>query len=167
MIADAKYGNHRFLAPLRDEPCGALVRLRRDRVLYGAPGAYSGRGRPRVHGERFAFKEPETWGEPKAMVELEHPRWGKVRLRRWDDKRACQDADTLFSVILVEAHLEQEKPSAPFCWVTSHLHTRRQKTSACGIGTNTAGQWSPAFVSVSSISTGHCPASRLQSAATG
>lgn len=38
IIADARYGNHRFLAPLRDEPCGVLVRLRRDRVLYGAPG---------------------------------------------------------------------------------------------------------------------------------
>jgi len=114
IIADAKYGNHRFLAPLRDEPCGALVRMRRDRALYGAPGAYSGHGRPRVHGDRFAFKEPETWGEPDAMTELEHPRWGKVRLRRWDDKHARQDADTLFSVILVEAHLEREKPSAPF-----------------------------------------------------
>lgn len=114
IIADAKYGNHRFLAPLKDEPCGALVRMRRDRVLYGAPGAYRGHGRPRVHGDRFAFKEPETWGAPDAMAELEHPRWGKVRLRRWDDKHARQDADTLFSVILVEAHREREKPSAPF-----------------------------------------------------
>ena len=94
IIADAKYGNHRFLAPLKDEPCGALVRMRRDRVLYGAPGAYSGRGRPRVHGDRFAFKEPETWGEPDAMTELTQPRWGKVRLRRWDDQHARQDTDS-------------------------------------------------------------------------
>lgn len=114
ITADAKYGNHRFLAPLKGEPCGVLVRMRRDRVLYGAPGSYSGRGRPRVHGDRFAFKEPETWGEPDATVELEDPRWGKVRLRRWDNKHARQDADTSFSVILVEAHLEREKPSAPF-----------------------------------------------------
>jgi len=114
IIADAKYGNHRFLAPLRDEPCGALVRMRRDRVLYGAPGAYRGHGRPRVHGDRFAFKKPETWGESDAMAELAHPRWGQVRLRRWDDEHARQDADTSFSVILVEAHLEREKPSAPF-----------------------------------------------------
>ena len=114
IIADAKYGNHRFLAPLRDEPCGALVRMRRDRVLYGAPGVYSGRGRPCVHGDRFAFKEPETWGEPDTMAELQHPRWGKVRLRRWDEQHARQDADTSFSIILVETRLEREKPSAPF-----------------------------------------------------
>jgi hypothetical protein len=114
MIADAKYGNHHFLAPLKDELCGTLARMRRDRVLYGAPGPYKGRGRPRVHGDRFAFKEPETWGEPDAMVELEHPRWGEVRLRRWDYKHARQDGSTPFSVILVEAHREREKPAALF-----------------------------------------------------
>lgn len=114
IVADCKYGNHHFLGPLRDEPCGVLVRLRRDRVLYGEPGPYSGRGRPRVHGDRFTFREPETWGEPDAASELEGERWGKVRLRRWDNLHARQDADTPFSVILVEAHLEQEKPSEPF-----------------------------------------------------
>ena len=114
ITADAKYGNHRFLGPLRDEPCGALVRLYRNRVLYGAPPPYSGRGRPRIHGDRFAFKEPATWGEANATLELENERWGKVRLRRWDHKHARQDANTPFSVILVEAHLEREKPLAPF-----------------------------------------------------
>ncbi|MEA3346416.1 MAG: transposase [Chloroflexota bacterium] len=114
IVGDCKYGNHRFLGPLKDEPCGALVRMRRDRVLYGEPGPYSGMGRPRVHGDRFSFKEPETWGKPDAEVELEDERWGKVRLRRWDGLHARQDADTPFSVILVEAHLEQKKSSKPF-----------------------------------------------------
>jgi hypothetical protein len=114
IAADGKYGNHRFLAPLKDQPCGALARLRRDRVLYGKPGPYGGRGRPRVHGERFAFKEPETWGEATAIVELQDEHWGQVRLRRWDELHARADADTPFSVILVEAHLEREKPSKPF-----------------------------------------------------
>ena len=114
VVGDGKYGNHRFLGPLKDEPCGALVRLRRDRVLYGKPGPYSGTGRPCVHGDRFAFKEPETWDEPDAEVEVEDERWGQVRLRRWDDRHALQDANTPFSVILVEAHLERDKPSDPF-----------------------------------------------------
>jgi hypothetical protein len=26
IVGDGKYGNHRFLGPLKDEPCGALVR---------------------------------------------------------------------------------------------------------------------------------------------
>jgi len=117
IIADAKYGNHRFLGPLRDEPCGVLARMRRDRVLYGAPPPYSGQGRPRVHGDRFAFKDPDTWGEPGVTVELDGgERWGQVRLRRWDQRHARQDAYTWISVILVEAHREREKPSAPF-WI--------------------------------------------------
>jgi hypothetical protein len=114
IVADCTYGNHRFLGALKDEPCGVLVRMRRDRVLYGEPGPYSGRGRPCVHGDRFAFKEPDTWGEPDATVQLEDERWGEVQLRRWDHKHARQDAATAFSVILVDTHLEREKPSKPF-----------------------------------------------------
>jgi hypothetical protein len=62
VVGDCTCGNHRFLGPLKDEPYGALVRMHRDRVLYGEPGLYSGKGHPRVHGDRLAFKEPETWG---------------------------------------------------------------------------------------------------------
>lgn len=114
IVGDGKYGHHRFLGPLKDEPCGALVRLRCDRTLYGAPGPYGGMGRPRVHGDRFAFKKPETWGEPDAEARVEDDRWGKVRLRRWDHRHALQDATTPFSVLLVETHLERDRPSAPF-----------------------------------------------------
>lgn len=114
IAADGAYGNHRFLGPLKHEPCGIVARLRRDRVLYGEPGPYSGHGRPRVHGACFAFKEPDTWWQSDAMVELEDERWGKVRLRRWDHLHARQDAKTPFSVILVECHLEREKPAKPF-----------------------------------------------------
>ena len=114
IAADAKYGNHRFFGPLKEEPCGALARLRCDRVLYGEPGPYSGRGRPRVHGQRFAFKEPQTWGKPAALAECADERWGKVRLRRWDALHARQDAHTPISIVLVETHREREKPSKPF-----------------------------------------------------
>jgi len=114
VAGDAKYGNHRFLGPLKEERCGKLVRMRCDRVLYAEPGPYGGQGRPRVHGERFAFKEPATWPEPDASIELEDERWGAVRLRRWDGLHAREDATTVFSVLLAETHLERETPSKPF-----------------------------------------------------
>jgi len=113
MVGDGTYGNHQFLGPLKDEPCGVLVRLRRDRVLYRAPGPYGGRGRPCIHGDRFAFPEPETWGPPDAMEELEDERWGEVRLRRWDSRHARQDAHTPFSVILAETHRSAELTTKP------------------------------------------------------
>jgi hypothetical protein len=114
IVADGKYGNHRFLGPLKNEPCGVLARLRCDSILYRKPGPCSGRGRPRVHRERFAFKEPKTWGEPNTVVELVDKRWGEVKLRRWDNLHAREDATTSFSVLLAATHLEREKPSKPF-----------------------------------------------------
>lgn len=113
ITADGRQGNQYFLRGLAQESCAALVRLRRDRALYREPGPYQGLGRPRKHGPRFAFKEPETWGEANAVEKLDNLRWGKVRLRRWDNLHSLQDAETPFSVLLIETNLEREDPSDP------------------------------------------------------
>jgi len=113
IVADGHYGNHAFFGPLQELGCAGLARMRRDRVLYGSPPAYAGRGRPACHGPRFAFKEPDSWPEPVEMVELDHPRWGQVRLRRWNNLHAKQEPSTSFAVILAEVHQERHKPPAP------------------------------------------------------
>jgi hypothetical protein len=117
IVVDGHYGNHLFFGALQAEKCALLARTRRDRVLYGQPGPYSGRGRPALHGSRFAFKDPETWPTPIEQVEFEHERWGKVRLRRWNKLHARQDAQTPFDVIRAEVHLEREKPPDPL-WLS-------------------------------------------------
>jgi len=48
-----------------------------------------------------------------AAVELETDDWGQVRLHRWDGLHAKQDAQTVFSVICCEVHLEREKTPKP------------------------------------------------------
>jgi hypothetical protein len=113
IVGDGSYGNARFLRPLRASGCAQVVRLRRDRVLYRAPGPYQGRGRPRVHGERFAFKDPQTWGPPDAEVEVEQPHWGRVRLQRWDGLHLREAAAVALSVVRVASHLERARPPAP------------------------------------------------------
>lgn len=113
IVADGHYGNHHFFGPLQGLECAVLTRMRRDRVLYGQAGPYGGRGRPAVHGDRFAFKEPDTWPEPDEMLEFNHSRWGQVRLRRWNKLHAKQDAQTVFDVILAEVHLERDNPPPP------------------------------------------------------
>jgi hypothetical protein len=116
IAADGSYGNHEFLGPLKGEACIVVARLRRDRVLYRAPGAYEGRGRPRKHGARFAFKDPTTWGEPDESRTVEEEEWGQVRLRRWNGVHASQDAATPFDVVQIESHREREHPPTPL-WV--------------------------------------------------
>jgi hypothetical protein len=116
IAADGSYGNHRFLGPLKGQPCIVVARLRRDRVLFRAPEPYRGRGRPPRHGPRFAFKEPATWGEPDECVEGEDAQWGCVRLRRWNGLHAREDAETAFDVVQIESHREREHPPGPL-WV--------------------------------------------------
>lgn len=115
VAADAKYGNARFLQPLQGQRCGIVVRLRKDRVLYRAwePPRARRRGRPRVHGKRFAFKEPATWGTPDETMEFEHPRWGQVKLERWNNLHGKHDVNVPFDVIRASTYLERAKPPAP------------------------------------------------------
>jgi hypothetical protein len=114
VAADGKYGHAGFLRPLKGLRCGIVVRLRCDRVLYGSPPPRTThqKGRPRVHGARFAFKEPETWGTPIEVIELEDEHWGKVRLERWAGLHEKKGADVPYEVIRACVHLEREKPPA-------------------------------------------------------
>jgi hypothetical protein len=114
VAADGKYGNAGFLRPLKGLRCGIVARLRCDRVLYGPPPPRTPhqKGRPRVHGARFAFKEPETWGPPVEVMELEDEHWGQVRLERWSQLHEKKGTDVPYDVIRACVHLEREKPPA-------------------------------------------------------
>jgi len=114
IAADGKYGNSGFLRSVKGLRCGILARLRCDRVLYALPPppAPHKRGRHKMHGKRFAFKEPETWGTPTEVVELEDEHWGKVRLEHWQQLHEKKGADVPYDVIRACVHLEREKPPA-------------------------------------------------------
>ena len=127
ITVDGKYGTHRFLGPLRDEPCLVVARLRRDRVLYGPPPPYAGFGRPRQHGQRFVFKEAETWPEPDEVHVFRDERWGQVRLRGWHHLHAKQDAATPFTAIYAEVRCERQHPPAPI-WLAFLNHNQAQQS---------------------------------------
>jgi hypothetical protein len=115
VTADAKYGNHKFLRPLRGGRCGLVVALRRDRVLYRAPTAQEQKhlGARRKHGRRFAFKEPETWDVPDEFMTFVDERWGPVELRRWNGLHERAAADAPLDIVQARIHLEREKPPNP------------------------------------------------------
>lgn len=112
VVADGKYGNAGFLRSVKGLRSGTLARLRCDRVLYGPspPHTPHQKGRPRVHGARFAFKEPGTWGTPVEVIELEDEHWGQVRLERWRQLHEKKGADVPYDVLRACVHLERENP---------------------------------------------------------
>jgi len=111
VAVDGKYGNSGFLRAVKGLRSGTIARLRSDRVLYHPLPPPSGkRGRPRVHGERFAFKEADTWGDPDEEIELEDDHFGKVRLERWNDLHEKKGSDVPYAVIRASVHLQHDKP---------------------------------------------------------
>ncbi len=113
VAADGQYGNAGFLRRVNGLRCGIVARLRCDRVLYGPPPASTGkRGRPKKHGERFAFHEPDTWSQPDQVEQLEDPYWGQVRLERWQGLHEKKGADVPYQVIRAGVHLERDQPPA-------------------------------------------------------
>jgi hypothetical protein len=119
---DGKYGNAGFLRSVKGKHCGIVARLRCDRVLYGPPPPRQPkkRGRNKLHGQRFAFKEPDTWGEPNEVIDLDDPYWGQVRLERWNNRHEKKGADVPYDVIRASVHREREKPPAALwlAWLT-------------------------------------------------
>jgi hypothetical protein len=118
VAGDCKYSQPEFLRRVQRLPCGKVARLAKHRVLYGRPEPKPAgtRGRSRKHGARFAFKEPESWGEPVEELELEDPKWGQVKLRRWSNLHGRSAADVEFDLVQVQVHLERDQPP-PSLWL--------------------------------------------------
>jgi len=114
IVSDGHYGTHLYLAAFKGaKQLGAVTRLRRDRVLYGPPPPYAGRGRPARHGERFAFAEPESWWEPDEVATFCDEVHGQVHLQAWHHLHAKQDATTVFTVIRAQIHQERAVNKQP------------------------------------------------------
>jgi hypothetical protein len=99
---DAEYGCAPFLQKTADLACDKLIRLRSNRVLYGPPSPYSGKGRPRKHGESFKLNDATTWWPPDEEQVVEEGKWGTLRLQMWHSLHLKQAATQVLSLIRVE-----------------------------------------------------------------
>jgi len=112
IAADGGYGNARFLRLVKDQPCGVVVRLRRDRTLRGRPDRQH--TRQTKHGARFDFKDAQTWPPPDEDLHLDRTsHYGQVRIRRWRHWHDVADATTEFDVLRIDTHLEYAQPCEP------------------------------------------------------
>jgi len=84
-LLDSEYGCAPFVLKTADIPADKLMRLRSNLCLWGAPPSYSGKGRPRKHGEKFKLNDTQTWGAVNKDIEVDDPKIGRVRIRLWQD----------------------------------------------------------------------------------
>ena len=105
---DSEYGCAPFVLKTADIVADKLVRLRSNLCLWSAPPPYSGKGRPRLHGDKFKLNDPQTWGEPDESLEVDDPKLGRVRLRLWRGLHFRKAASHPMLLLRVE-RLEQQR----------------------------------------------------------
>lgn len=102
ILLDSEYGNASFLNQTTDVEADFLMRIRSNRCLYAAPPLYTGKGRPRKHGQKFKLNDSSTWWEATETIEVEDAKLGQLRVRWWQDLHFSGSASTPMQLILVE-----------------------------------------------------------------
>ncbi len=102
VLFDREYGCASFVLQTAHLQADKLIRLRSNRCLYFAPPPYSGRGRPRSHGEKFKLNDSKTWQVPDFCVELDDSKLGRLRLRQWQNLHFGASAAHPMTLILLE-----------------------------------------------------------------
>lgn len=101
-VWDSEYGCAPFVLKTTNIRADILVRLRSNLCLWGAPEAYSGRGRPKKHGAKFQLNEPTTWCEAASVLEENDPKLGRVRVSLWENLHFRKAATRPMLVLRVE-----------------------------------------------------------------
>jgi hypothetical protein len=130
---DGGYGNLKFFSGMRGVRVFATARMRNDRVLYQLPkapkkGKKKRPGRPSKYGPEFRFADPATWPTPDEVLELEDPKFGRVRLELWSALRFRVKKEIVdISVVRSQIRLEKDKPPTPH-WYGVHNGTTEKAT---------------------------------------
>ncbi|NJO78077.1 MAG: transposase [Cyanobacteria bacterium RM1_2_2] len=101
-IDDRGYGNASFVNQTDGIAADLLLRLASHRCVYGVPPAYRGRGAPAKHGHKMKLNDPETWRVPIETVEVDDPKWGRVRVSRWSAYHFRKSPKRAMEVLRVE-----------------------------------------------------------------
>lgn len=101
-VWDSEYGCAPFILNTANIAVDILVRLRSNLCLWGEPGAYSGKGCPRKHGDKFKLNEPTTWGKAASVFELDEPKLQRVLVSLWKNLHFRKAATRPMSLIRVE-----------------------------------------------------------------
>ncbi|MEO0968586.1 MAG: NF041680 family putative transposase [Cyanobacteria bacterium J06639_18] len=99
---DIEYGCAPFVIKTADINADKLMRLRSNLCLWGEPSKYSGRGKPRVHGDKFKLNDSTTWSEASQTIEEKDSQVGYVKIRVWHNLHFRKSPLHPMTIILVE-----------------------------------------------------------------
>ena len=102
VLLDREYGNAKWVLETSDLELECVMRIRSNTCLWNAPPAYSGRGCPRKHGQKFQLKHPETWTIPERVLELTASICGRVKVTMWQGLHFYPAPKHPVNLILVE-----------------------------------------------------------------
>ncbi|MEH2306084.1 MAG: transposase [Nostoc sp.] len=126
-VWDSEYGCAPFILKTSNIKVDILVRLRSNLCLWDAPPPYSGKGRPRKHGDKFKLNDPSTWSEVTQSLEVNHSKLGRVKVSLWSNLHFRKTATRPMSLIRVErlddlGNLRVSKPLW-LAWVGEEMPT--------------------------------------------
>jgi hypothetical protein len=99
---DTEYGCAPFVLKTADIEADKVMRLRSNLCLWREPPEYSGRGKPRVHGQKFKLNDSSTWEQAAQTIEAEDTPTTQVRIRVWHNLHFRKAPRHPMSLILVE-----------------------------------------------------------------
>ena len=108
-VWDSEYGCAPFVLQTAGIEADKLMKLRGNLCLWNAPPPYSGKGRPRVHGDKFKLQDPSTWGESIETVAIHDNKWGHLTLRRWSNLHFRRSPEHSMELLLIERMQPEDK----------------------------------------------------------
>lgn len=99
---DSEYGCAPFVLRTAQIAADKLMRLRSNLSLYSAPPPYCGKGRPRLHGDKFKLNDFSTWSQPLESLEVDEPQLGRVQICLWQNLHFRKAAGHSISLLRVE-----------------------------------------------------------------
>ena len=104
---DSEYGCAPFVLKTAEIAVDKLMRLRSNLCLWGTPPAYLGKGRPRIHGDKFKLNDPQTWKQPVQILEVDDPKLGRLRISLWENLHFRKASKHPMSLLRVERLCER------------------------------------------------------------
>jgi hypothetical protein len=101
-LLDSEYGNASWVNQTVDIEADCLIRIRSNCCLWAEPGEYSGRGRPRKHGDQFKLNQQSTWWSASETVKVQDPKLGEIRVGQWSQLHFRNSPSVSMNLLLVE-----------------------------------------------------------------